>query len=61
MSSTDISIEQLLAQVIQMQDKINKMEQEIITLKSIPVKSNYYMPSYNVDFSKINFKEQCYY
>ncbi len=61
MSSTDKSIEQLLAQVILMQDKINKMEQEIMALKSNPVKSNYYMPSYSVDFSKVNLKEQCYY
>ncbi len=61
MSSTDKSIEQLLDQINLMQDKINKMEQEIMALKSNPVKSNYYMPSYNVDFSKVNLKEQCYY
>jgi hypothetical protein len=60
MSTTNINIEELLAQIVVMQQKITTLEQEIIALKS-PTKTTYYMPSYNVDFSKINYKEQCYY
>ena len=65
MSTTNINIEELLAQIVIMQKKITTLEQEISALKSTPIKSNYYMPSYmpsySVDFSKVNLKEQCYY